>query len=32
MIPKIIHNIWMGDKEIPQINEFCVNSVKKYKS
>jgi len=28
MIPKIIHHIWMGNKEIPQNNIFCINTIK----
>ena len=27
-IPKVIHHIWMGDKKIPDINLYCVNSIK----
>ena len=28
MIPKIIHHIWMGSKDIPDINLYCSNSIK----
>jgi mannosyltransferase OCH1-like enzyme len=28
-IPKIIHHIWMGDKEIPEVNKKCAESIKK---
>jgi inositol phosphorylceramide mannosyltransferase catalytic subunit len=27
-IPKIIHHIWMGTKEIPKLNIECANSIK----
>ena len=28
MIPKIIHHIWMGSKDIPELNIYCSNSIK----
>ena len=28
-IPKIIHHIWMGGKEIPEVNKKCAESIKK---
>ena len=28
-IPKIIHQIWIGNKPIPQVLNFCIKSVKK---
>ena len=28
-IPKIIHHIWMGKNEIPDVNLYCANSIKK---
>lgn len=30
MIPKIIHFIWVGDKEKPQLVQACIKSWKKY--
>lgn len=30
MIPKILHLIWVGDKEIPELYKACINSWEKY--
>ena len=30
MIPKIIHYIWLGGKELPKIAEMCIESWKKF--
>ncbi len=27
-IPKIIHNIWMGKNDIPEMNLYCAETVK----